>query len=150
VDKKAIQSLAKLHLPTNKKSAMAQRIEVTSPEEIIVSNKYTMNADMHNSYISMTKDKKVVEDLKTKSLGDIIANGAPEGSIKGEEFTVEGIYYENGTAGCDTTERKDLGDKAASLIKFSSGPHKDSCAVLLHHKDLGESIKVIKNIYEIR
>jgi hypothetical protein len=148
-DNKALKTIAKLHLPSSKKKGTATRKAITSPEEIMIGNIYIMEADIHNAYFGLTKDDSIFEGLMGNDLGEIIANNSREGAIKGDQFKIEGIYYEDVEDGASKKELKTKGQKVASAISIFAGPNKGKKAIMIHHKDLDNSIDIIKQIYEI-
>lgn len=149
IDNKTIKTLAKLHLPVSKKAAKGTTKQITATSELIIGNKYTITNDTKDAYYGMTDETHKIENIKQQNLGTIIAEFQRESAIKGDEFTIEATYYENNDAGTDSIERTDMGQKAASVISFTAGTSKDKKAVLIHHKDLEDTIEVIKNIYQI-
>lgn len=148
-DNKAVKTMAKLHLPTSKKKGSATRTKVISPTEIHIGEHYVLDTDMHAAYYGVTKDSGQIEKMKKANLGEIIADFEREGSVKGDEFKVEAIYYEDAENGADNTERTDLGDKVASMISFVAGSQKGKKAVIVHHVDVEDSIKILEELYEI-
>ena len=148
-DNKAIQTLAKIHLPSTKQQALSTRVAVKSVDELTIGQNYIIDADLHETYYNVTKVKKDIETLEKENLGTILTTTSKQGAVKGDQFKIKGFYYENATKGAETKEKTNLGKKAASLIKFSSGSLKGQTGVILHHKDLGDSIKIIPKLYTL-
>ena len=149
-DMKAIKSLAKLHLPTTKKAANSTKVKVNNASELVIGNQYVIDADRNNAYFGLTDNEVKIRWLQNQNLGEIIANTKRESAIKGDEFIIEGLFYEDAEEGVERTERDDEGDKLGSLVKFVTGANKDKRAVLIHHKDLEDSIKLLDNLYEVK
>ena len=148
-DNKALMTTARLHLPTTKKKAMATRKEVKQPNEITIGKTYVMSSDMQGVYIGMSDDKKIIDEWKQLGLGDIIGNMTKESALKNEEFKVVATFYENATVGASEKEETSLGDKIASMIEFSEGCNKGKTSIIIHHPQIGDSGKIVKNIAEI-
>lgn len=149
IDRKAIKSLGKLHLPATKKAALATRKAVTSPSEMKIGGNYVLTQDTHYACYGITKDTNSQEEYKTMNLGDVISNKETYDLTKNQEFTVIGTFYEEGPSGASTEEVTTLGEKAASLIELTSGELKKSQAVIIHHKDIDDTLSVLQNINEI-
>lgn len=150
-DNKALRIIAKLHLPLTKKKASATRKIVTATEKLMIGKTYVMDADIHNAYFGMTSDDNSFADLIKKDLGAVISETGSqrENGIKGDEFVIDGTYYENEENGASKKELKNAGDKVASAIKITAGPNKGKKAIIVHHVDLDNTVGIIKNIYEI-
>jgi hypothetical protein len=81
------------------------------------------------------------------NLGTVISSSAKDDAIKGDEFTIQGMYFEDESSP-SKIDLKTSGAKVASIIKIISGQNKNKMAVITHHKDLN-SDSTINNIYEI-
>ena len=150
-DSKALKLMAKIHLPSNKKKATMKREKMTSPEEFNISNTFVLNIDVQNAYFNLTDNESYFkENTFNEQLGTLINNSNRDNGIKNDEFTIIGTYYENGTAGASTNVVINGGDKLASAINIVAGPNKGKFAVILHHKELENTDKIIENIYEIK
>lgn len=147
-DRKAVGAMAKLHLPASKKKGLAQRNKITTPQELKINSKYILDTDTHNAYFGLTKDKTTIEKMEKANLGEVIAEFGRDTGIKGDEFTIEATFYE-GSDGAEKTEQTNMGEKVGSIISFCTGSQKGKKAVILHHKDIEESIKIIESLYEI-
>ncbi|MDD3175727.1 MAG: AAA family ATPase [Candidatus Nanoarchaeia archaeon] len=148
-DNKALMATARLHLPTTKKKAMATRKEVKQTNEITIGKNYILNGDMQGAYIGMSSDKKIIGEWKQLGLGDIIGNISKENAVKNDEFKVTATFYENATTGASEKEETALGDKVASMVEFTEGGNKGQTSIIIHHPAVGESAKIINNLYEI-
>lgn len=148
-DNKALRSIAKLHLPLSKKKGPATRAVIKNVEELTIGNHYVLDVDTNNAYFGMTDDKTEFENLMGSGLGDILANSSKENGIQGDEFTIDAIYYEEESAGASKTPMDNVGGKAASAITFIAGPNQGKQAVMMHHKDIQDSAKIIENLYEL-
>ena len=149
VDNKALKAVAKLHLPSSKKKGAAARTQIISTEELEIGKHIALDADAHNAYYGTTDDDGDYLSLKALDLGEILANCSKEEGIKGDEFTIDGTYYEEGSSGASLNPEVGLGSKTASAITFTAGPSKGSHAVLIHHKDLNDSAKIVESLFEI-
>jgi MoxR-like ATPase len=150
IDNKAIKSLARLHLPSSKKAASATREKIKSAKDLIIGNNFVLDADMQDIYLGLQSVTTPIEELSEKNLGEIVVECNKETGVKGDAFIVEATYYEEGNTGAETKETDTLGEKAASIVKFITGANKNKRAVILHHKDLEDSLTVIENLYEIK
>lgn len=146
-DNKALKIMAKLHLPSKKK-ANATRKEVKTIEELIIGKTYIMDADIHGAYFGLLDSKSDFESLTNGNLGEVINNSSRENGIKGDEFTINGTYYEDRDEAANQ-EVMGVGVKVASIINITAGPNKGKQAVMVHHKELDNSHEIIKNLYEI-
>lgn len=150
-DAKALMTTAKLHLPTNRKKAMATRKPIKTANEIMIGKTYVMNSDMQNVFIGMIDQPTEISEWKKTNIGTIVANTGKENAIKNEEFKVVATYYENSVEPTCASETEDttLGDKIGSLIKFVEGTNKGKTSIILHHPKIGDSNKIVENISEI-
>lgn len=148
-DQKAIKAMAKLHLPTSKKKGSAQRTKVVSPEEMAVRSRYVLDQDTHNAYFGVTDDTKKIEAMTSANLGDIIADSTRDLGVKGDEFTVEAVFFTEADGATTDSSMTGVGEKAASIISFTAGSQKGKKAILIHHAELEDTIKVIDYLYEI-
>jgi cobaltochelatase CobS len=146
-DNKALKVIAKLHLPTKKRAA-AIRTQIKNTDELIIGKTYIINTDIHNAYLGLTDNLKNFQELTEKELGEVMES-TKENSIKGDEFIIRGTYYEN-EDGISEKELQNAGKKTASAIEITDGPNKGKKAIILHHKDLGDTEKIIKQIHEIK
>jgi len=147
IDNKAIRTTAKLHLPSNK-TKNAQRVKINQPAEIIIGRRYILDADLRGAYFGLTDQPQTVDVWKNGDLGTIIQSAEKEDSIKGDEFMVDMTYYEKENTASDK-EIADAGAKVASIITFTAGQSKGKSTILVHHPELGDSMKIIEQIYEI-
>lgn len=152
-DAKALQTMAKLHLPNTQKGAKAVKTQITSAEDLKIGNTYTIEKDIQEAYSSMTTTNlttKELKELEALNLGEILDKEKTTGNAtKGDEFIIIGTYYEEGSNGISKSEEKTLGLKAASMIEFTTGSTKKMRAIILHHKDLDNSLELINEIYAI-
>jgi cobaltochelatase CobS len=148
-DNKAVKTTAKLYLPATKKKGMATRTKISTPADIMIGNRYVLDVDTHNAYFGLTNDASAMQNMEKANLGEVIAENSRDTGIKGDEFLVEAVYYEDGATGANKNEITTDGSKAASLITFVAGAKKGSKAILVHHVDLEDTIKVIDHMYEI-
>ena len=150
-DNKALKLIAKLHLPQSKKKASATRKKITSQAELLIGKTYVIDADLQNVYIAITTSQPRFEETMAKDLGAIITEAGDEkdSAIKGDEFTIEACYYEETEEGATKIELDTAGAKVASAIKITAGPNKGKCGIILHHEELGNSIEILNNIFEI-
>ncbi|MFA5068048.1 MAG: AAA family ATPase [Candidatus Izemoplasmatales bacterium] len=148
-DNRALMATARLHLPTTKKKAMATRKEVKQTNEITIGKNYVLNSDMQGVYIGMSNDKKIIDEWKQLGLGDIIGNISKENAVKNDEFKVTATFYENATTGASEKEETAFGDKIASMVEFTEGGNKGQTSIIIHHPAVGDSAKIISNLYEI-
>lgn len=150
-DAKALMTTAKLHLPTNRKKAMATRKPIKTANEIMIGKTYVMNSDMQNVFIGMIDQPTEISEWKKTNIGTIVANTGKENAIKNEEFKVVATYYENSVEPtcASETENTTLGDKIGSLIQFVEGTNKGKTSIILHHPKIGDSNKIVENISEI-
>jgi hypothetical protein len=109
-----------------------------------------MDADMHNAYFALTDDANQFAQLDQTGIVDIINGCNKENSVKGDEFVIEGTFYENKDDGASKTDLTDKGDKVASAIAITGGPNKGKKAIIVHHKLVGETAKIINSIYEVK
>ena len=149
VDNKALRAIAKLHLPSSKKKGTATRKPVSNISELTIGNTYVLDMDTHNAYFGVTDDPLQFEKLMQSSLGSVIARTTREDGIKGDEFVIDALYFEDESAGSSKVEIMNAGAKVASAIKFVAGPNKGKQAIAVHHQDLEDSAKIIQNLYEI-
>ncbi|MEK6882672.1 MAG: AAA family ATPase, partial [Nanoarchaeota archaeon] len=77
---KALRTMAKLHLPMNKKQANTKRTKIDQINQIKTGNEYIIDADMQNTYFGITEDKtKIAEILQgNKELLEIIKESDKE------------------------------------------------------------------------
>ena len=148
-DNKALKLIAKLHLPISKKKGKGTRKTLTDAEELIVGNTYAIKTDIHNAYFGLTTDLQIFEKNLNDDLGTIVADTERENGIKGDEFTVVATFYENDESGASKIVLSGAGKKTASAINIINGPNKGKKGIIIHHKDLEDTINIIKNIYEI-
>lgn len=148
-DTKALRTMAKLHLPQNKKAANAIKKQVMTIDDLNIGNTYFMNADVHNAYFGLTDDQKAFEELIKNGPAYVILNGAIGAAIKGDEFEIEGTYYDQKEGGVSKMPEQNMGDKIASAIRIIAGPNKGKMAVMPHHKALEDSDQIIKSILEL-
>jgi len=150
-DTKALMTTAKLHLPNNRKKAMATRKPVATANDIAIGKVYVMNNDMQNVFIGMIDKPTEISEWKKTNIGTIVANTQKENAIKNEEFKVVATYYENAIEPtcASETENTTLGDKIGSLIQFVEGTNKGKTSIILHHPKIGDSNKIVENISEI-
>jgi MoxR-like ATPase len=146
-DNKALRIMAKLHLPS-KKRANANRKIVPNIESLIIGKTFVMKSDIHSAYYGLTDEKTLFDNLIDGDLGQVIANASRENGIKEDEFIIDATYYENINK-ISKQELDTAGLKIASAIQIIAGPNKGKQAILVHHKDLDQSDKIIKNLYEI-
>ena len=149
IDNRALMATARLHLPATKKKAMATRKEIKQPNEITIGKNYILNSDMQGVYIGMSSDKKIIDEWKQLGLGDIIGNISKENAVKNDEFKVIATFYENAATGASEKEETALGDKIASMVEFTEGGNKNKTSIIIHHPAVGESAKIINNLYEV-
>lgn len=148
-DKTSIRSLARLHLPASKNKGNATRKQVTNISELCIGGQYVLDADTHSAYFGLTDDQNQFDSLIKSDLGTVISGSSREDGIKGDEFVIEAMYFEDESAGASKTDLKSSGSKVASAIRFVAGQNKNKMAVITHHKDLENSDEIIKNVYEI-
>jgi len=150
-DNKALRLIAKLHLPSSKKKANATRNQIKTANELIIDKDktYVIDSDIHGAYFGLTDNKSKFESLMTDDLGVIIANEERENGIKGDEFKIVATYYENEESGASKVELKSSGEKVASAVDIIAGPNKGKSAIIIHHKDLDNTLDILKEIYEI-
>jgi cobaltochelatase CobS len=150
-DAKAIMTTAKLHLPNNRKKAMATRKTIQQVNEITIGKTFIMNNDMQNVFIGMIDEPTDISEWKKTNIGTIVANTQKENAIRNEEFEIVATYYENAVEPNCAIDHEDitLGDKVGSLIQFTEGTNKGKTSIILHHKQIGDSIKILENISEI-
>jgi len=148
-DNKALRAIAKLHLPSSKKKGNATRKPVASVNDLTIGNTYVLDNDTHNAYLGITDDHNSFERTLQSDLGSVIANNSREDGIKGDEFVVNALFFEDVSAGASNTEVKNAGAKVASAITFVSGPNKGKQAVICHHQDIENSIAIIQSLCEI-
>lgn len=150
-DNKALKMIAKLHLPLTKKAANATRLPVTDINTFLIGKTFIFESDMQNIYMGITNKTADFEELIKKDLGEVITTSIEnkENAIKGDEFTIEGTYYENAEEGASKIDMDSAGEKIASAIKIVSGPNKGKMGIIIHHEDLGNSMEIIKNISEL-
>ena len=149
-DNKALMTMAKLHLPQNKKKASAIRTQVTNIEDLNIGNTYVLDADMHDTYFGLTDDTNNFESLIAEPLTDIIPNVSKDNSVKGDEFTIDGTFYENKDDGIAKQPVTGQGNKVASAVTIIGGPNKGKKAIIVHHKYIGDTAKIINNLYETK
>ena len=149
VDAKALRAIAKLHLPASKRKGAATRKSVPSINDLSIGNTYVLDCDTHNAYFGVTDDPAQFEKTLQSSLGDVIGNNSREDGIKGDEFNIEALYFEDVSAGASNVEVKNAGAKVASAIRFIAGPNKGKQAVICHHQDIENSAAIIQSLYEI-
>jgi len=147
-DNKALKMLAKLHLPTKKK-ALAIRKKIKTEEDLEIGKTYVLDSDIHNSYFGLTDDEKMFSSLIRNDLGFIVSNTQRENGIKGDEFVIEATYYEEGENGASKASKTNEGKKIASAVNIVDGPNKGKKGIIIHHKDLDNTLDIIKLIYEI-
>lgn len=147
-DMKAIKTMSKLHLPSNK-TKLAQRTQLKNVSEIKPGNTYIMGADLHDTFYGLTDDKTKITEWEKNKLGTNLKNLSTCNAIKGNEFKVDKIFYEKGQIGATDKEKPEFGTKVASIISFTKGKIKGQSAILPHHPKIGDSIKTIENMYEI-
>ena len=146
-DSKAIQSLGKLHLPMHRK-ATTLGYKVNNEKEIKVGKKYTLNLDTQRAFYCMVPTDAEADAMAKQDLNTVLNPDNVEPSVKGDEFIIKGIYYKDSDT-CTPEERNDLGDKLASIIKFTGGHNKDKSALFIHAPSvLPETKKLIENLYE--
>jgi hypothetical protein len=149
-DNKALNLIAKLHLPQTKKKASATRVKITKKEELLIGKSFVMEADIQNVYLAMTSSEKDFNEIIKKDLGSIILEATTkESAIKGDEFTIKGSYYEETEEGATDFELDTAGAKVASAIKITAGANKGKFGIILHHEQLGNSMDIINNIFAI-
>jgi len=148
-DKTSIRSLARLHLPASKNKATATRKQVTNISDLCIGGQYVLDADTHAVYLGMTDDQNQFDSLIKSSLGTVISGSSKEDGIKGDEFIIESMFFENESSGASKIEPKNSGAKVASAIKFVAGQNKNKFAIITHHRDLENSDEIIKNLYEL-
>lgn len=146
-DKTSIRGLARLHLPASKSKANAVRKQVASTNDLTIGNQYVLDADLSSIYLGLTDNQNCMDELMKSNLGTVIASSSKDDAIKGDEFTIQGMYFEDESAP-SKTDLKSSGSKVASIIKIISGQNKNKMAVVTHHRDLN-SAEIVKNIYEI-
>jgi len=146
-DKTSIRSLARLHLPASKNKANAVRKQVANIGELAIGGQYVIDADLSSIYLGLTDDQNCLEELMKSNLGTVISGASKDDAIKGDEFTISGMYFEDESSP-SKIDLKNSGSKVASIIKIISGQNKNKMAVITHHKDLN-SAEMIKNVYEI-
>ncbi len=147
-DNKALRIMAKLHLPSKKK-ANATRKAVTSTDNLMIGATYILDADVHNAYFGLTTDHGAFENMIQDDLGKVIANTSREHGVKGDEFIIDGTYYENEEKGASKSEMKNAGGKVASAVTINAGPNKGKKAIIVHHIDLDNTVEIVKNLFEI-
>jgi len=149
-DNKALKVMAKLHLPSSKKKANAQRKALSTTEDLEIGKTYVFDADIHNAYFGLSKDDNAVMEMVQKDLGGVISEYTRESAVKGDEFIITSTYYENEDGGASAIVMPATsGAKIASVINIVAGPNKGNKAVIVHHKDLENTADVIKSVYEI-
>ncbi|MBS3172687.1 AAA family ATPase [Candidatus Woesearchaeota archaeon] len=150
-DNKALKIIAKLHLPLTKTKAKATRKAIKIANDLKLDGNYIIDADLQNTYLGLTKDDDVFKEMIEKDLGTIITDYGTnrENAVKGDEIKIEATYYENAENGAIKNNSETLGDRIASAVKIVNGPNKGKNAIILHHKDLDNSIEIIKNLFEI-
>ena len=127
---------------------MKTRIKITNPNDIKIGKTYVLETDKDNAYFGLTDKEKRIEELKTKNLGIIITTMNQNNAAKGDEFIILGLFYADGKS-IETKEKTDLGPKTASIIEFTEGKYKGKTAILMHHEDIGDSIKIMKELYQL-
>jgi hypothetical protein len=151
-DNKALKIIAKLHLPLTRKKAKATRKAIKVANDLNLSTHYVIDADLQNTYLGLTKNDDIFKEMIGKDLGTIITDYGTnrENAVKGDEIKIEAIYYENAEEGAVKSDGlTTMGDKIASAVTIVNGPNKGKNAIILHHKDLDNSIEIIKNLFEI-
>lgn len=149
-DNKALKTMARLHLPSSKKKANATRTKVAKTEDITIGNTYILDADLQNTYFGLTDDVNNFEQMIQEPLTDIIPNQQKESSVKGDEFIVDGQFYEDKDDGMSKEPLTNVGTKVASAVTIVAGPNKGKKAVIVHHKLIGKTADIIQNLYEIK
>ena len=148
-DNKALKTIARLHLPSNKKKTITTK-PIKTADNLKIGNTYTMNADMHNVYLGLTDVNKNFNELIEKELPEIITETIKNNAIKGDQFIIEGIFYEyeKDRNGLSKITKDNMGANVASVIKIIEGPNKNKRAIIIHHKGLNGTLEIIKNINE--
>lgn len=149
-DNKALKTMARLHLPSSKKKASAVRTPVTNIEDLTIGNTYVMENDMHNTYFSMTDDESTFNTTIEQPISDIVHQSQMENCVKGDEFVIDGTFYEDKDDSVSKTPLTNVGKKVASAISIVAGPNKGKKAVIVHHKMVGKTADIIQNLYEIK
>lgn len=148
-DNKALMILAKTCLPETQKAAKAVRKELKSPEDLKIGNTYMIDADHNQAYLGLTEKDADLSTIEAKDISDIIIKDTKDNAIKNDQFQIEGFYYQDLEKGFSTVEDPNLGSKVGSVIKFVAGGNKGRRAVILHHEQVGDSLKIMKNLFEI-
>jgi hypothetical protein len=120
---------------------------VANISELAIGGQYVIDADLSSVYLGLTDDQNCLEELMKSNLGTVISGASKDDAIKGDEFTIAGMYFEDESSP-SKIDLKTSGSKVASIIKIISGQNKNKMAVITHHKDLN-SDEITKNIYEI-
>ena len=149
-DRETMRAMGRLHLPTSKTKGSAQRVKLAGTSDIKIGNRYVLGADYHNAYFGLTKDTTQITIMEKSNLGEVIANFEREAGVKDDEFQVDAIFYEDAPEVPAKSARTDAGMPAASIVTFVTGNQKGKKAVMLHHADLEDTIKIIANLYEIQ
>ena len=147
-DKNALRSMARLHLPSSKKKAGANREIVKSIEELQIGGTYVMAEDVHNAYFGVQDNKGAYDTMVGGEITDVIGAGR-ENAIKGDEFQIEAFFWEEQDES-SKMEIKGVGSKMASAIKIIAGPNKGKFGFIMHHKDLDDTANIINSIQEIK
>jgi len=151
-DNKAIKTIAKLHLPT-KKQANNIRTQINDIKDLHINNTYIMEKDINNAYYSLTDNKAKYQEIITKKIGDIISENQKETAIKGDEFKITGIYYEEEEE-IFTTEATGKGNNIGSTIEITAGPNKGKKGIIIHSKEIDKimntkTAQIINDISQI-
>ena len=147
IENKALRAMAKLHLPSNKAKNIP-RMKINQPDEIMIGRRYMIDSDLRGIYFGVTDQKQTVDEWASGDLGAIIQNATKEDAVRGDEFQVEKIYFEKENIASDK-EIVDAGSKVASIVTFTNGLSKGKSGILLHHAELGDSLKTLECLYEI-
>lgn len=139
-DAKALKMMAKLHLPSDKPKVAKAITPIKSEDEFVIGNTYMMTADLHNTYTGLATDEPTKNAYRNATVKAVIQATGTVNAIKGEEFVVDGFFFENGS-GIHPMDKENTGLRMATAITFTSGPNKNNSAVILHSDEIHSTMK---------
>ena len=145
-ESKALLLIAKLHLPLSSKKANEKRITLSTQEDFIIGKSYKINENVENAYECMYEYENEFKELIKKDLATIIEESQvrKENAIKNDTFRVTSTYYENTEEGSVTEERRDEGEKLASVIEITGGKNKGKRCIILHHPEIKNTMNIVE------
>lgn len=146
-DRSALDKIARLILPSNKKKT-AIRTPLMNANELKIGETYVFDADLHNVLIGLTDNEDDHNQVLKEGIEPIMAADR-EDAIKGEEFIIESVFWSEAEE-ATTDEQTTMGDKIASAIQMMSGANKGKKGFIMHHKDLDNTEEIIKSICELK